>query len=717
MATYYWVGGAGTWDNATNTKWSLTSGGAGGAGIPTSADDVIFNSASNATGYTVTVSTGAVCKSMTVNGPATGTVTFSGSATWTFYGSITLGATGVSINCSCPVTLAATTTGNTITTNGVGFTSGNWTFSGSGDYTLGSALSMSGSISVTASTLSTNNYTLSTWTFSVSGGTINLGSSSVSAPAGFGASGGTLNLNSSTIIIAAFYAGFSVGGTATLNAGTSTINMSGNYNGAIDINGRTLYNVIFNTGMSQSNFASSATMNNLTINMASGGGTLTLYANITVTGTFSTINATNAAVRVFLRSDTTTARTITAAALSITDIDFRYITGAGAAAPFTGSRLSDYGNNTNITFSAPKTVYWNLAGSQSWTAVAWATTSGGAPNGLNFPLLQDTAVIDNAGAAGTITIPNTVRVGTIDGTARTSAYTLNGSNPTYIYGSIRLGSFATSSFGEVYFYPRSSTIQVQIPGSASIYLFSGTGTETVSLQGALTATGYSGLGESSIRTSSIGLVTNGYSITAPAVRITSGTQTVDFGSSTITCTGNNVASGNPEPFNVISANLIATSSTIIFSSTTNGSARTFAGGGKSYGTFRINGGAATTQIVVIGGSNTFNSLTSDKTVAWTLQFAAGSNNSFGAGAWAITGTLGNVLTLTSTSTTAATLTYTGTTYVSFDYASVSYISGRAANFKWFAGANSTDAGNNSAVYFFAPPYDPTPGNFLAFFVR
>lgn len=59
MADRYWVGGSGTWDNAT-TNWSATSGGAGGASAPTYADNVIFDSLSNATGYTVTLGIGFV---------------------------------------------------------------------------------------------------------------------------------------------------------------------------------------------------------------------------------------------------------------------------------------------------------------------------------------------------------------------------------------------------------------------------------------------------------------------------------------------------------------------------------------------------------------------------------------------------------------------------------------------------------------------------------
>lgn len=60
MATYYWVGGAGTWNGVSTTNWSLFSGGSGGAGVPGAADSVIFN---NGASYTVTMASGAVCES------------------------------------------------------------------------------------------------------------------------------------------------------------------------------------------------------------------------------------------------------------------------------------------------------------------------------------------------------------------------------------------------------------------------------------------------------------------------------------------------------------------------------------------------------------------------------------------------------------------------------------------------------------------------------
>ena len=43
MAAKYWVGGTANWDATAGTKWALTSGGAGGQAVPTSADDVFID--------------------------------------------------------------------------------------------------------------------------------------------------------------------------------------------------------------------------------------------------------------------------------------------------------------------------------------------------------------------------------------------------------------------------------------------------------------------------------------------------------------------------------------------------------------------------------------------------------------------------------------------------------------------------------------------------
>lgn len=66
MALYYWVGGSGTWDNSSNVHWSLSSGGAGGAGIPTTADSVSFDGNSG-TAAVITVASTAACSTCIIN--------------------------------------------------------------------------------------------------------------------------------------------------------------------------------------------------------------------------------------------------------------------------------------------------------------------------------------------------------------------------------------------------------------------------------------------------------------------------------------------------------------------------------------------------------------------------------------------------------------------------------------------------------------------------
>jgi len=102
MATYYWVGGSGTWDASTTTNWALSSGGAGSAGFPTSSDSVIFDLNSGAAPV-VTISA-AVCSACTIGAPTSGTLTLA-------FGSSTLTASG---NFSVTTTISVTGTGTII---------------------------------------------------------------------------------------------------------------------------------------------------------------------------------------------------------------------------------------------------------------------------------------------------------------------------------------------------------------------------------------------------------------------------------------------------------------------------------------------------------------------------------------------------------------------------------------------------------------------------
>ena len=138
MATYYWVGGTGTWNTSTTTNWASSTGGAGGAGVPTSADSVIIDTASG-TG-TITCTAG-VCLDLTVT--ATQAITLGAfSSSLSIYGNLTF-PSGGSFACGAnagTMTFAATTTGKTITTNGKSVTFA-LAFNGiGGSWTLGLSL-------------------------------------------------------------------------------------------------------------------------------------------------------------------------------------------------------------------------------------------------------------------------------------------------------------------------------------------------------------------------------------------------------------------------------------------------------------------------------------------------------------------------------------------------------------------------------------------------
>jgi hypothetical protein len=425
MADRYWVGGSGSWDATTTTNWSATSGGAGGASAPTSSDNVIFNSASNATLYTVTVGTNAACADMTVAGPLTGNVTFSLGATAVIncYGSFTLPATGATWTgtAGCSLNFRATTTGKTITTNGVTLTLTSVFFNGlGGAWTLGSALTTGTPnqiVSVQSGTFNTGNFNITSASLNVNTvGTqaINLGSS-------------LCTFNGNTPV------NFSQTAGLTFNAGTSQITCSAT-SPTFTGGGLTFYNVSFTSaGNGQTTISGANTFNNLTqtSRSATGRRIFQVQANQTVSGTL-TLGAANTAIRrIHVTSETVgIQRTITlnGTLATLADVDFQDIATAGTVGTWTGTRLGNGLGNSGITFDAAKTVYWNLAGTQNWSATAWATTNNGAPAANNFPLAQDTAIFTEAGAAGTVTIDSAWFIGEInmaDGVSnRTTAMTL-----------------------------------------------------------------------------------------------------------------------------------------------------------------------------------------------------------------------------------------------------------------------------------------------------
>jgi hypothetical protein len=436
MANRYWVGGAGIWNTTATTHWSATSGGASGASVPTAADSVFFDQAAT---YTVTCTGALTCLDFTVSA---GTVTFTDGTTPTFAisGSMSLVAATV-WNSVVVVTFNATSTGKTITTNGVVF-NGTVIFNGvGGGWTLGSAFNPA-SVTFTNGTFSTGNFALSSQLHITNSGT---GTNSVS-------------LGSSAVTVVTNWE-FSNTTGLTFNAGTSTISLAVNrtFNGG-GLTYSTLSAPSLGSGSLTINGAN--TFTNFSASGATGGTLLNISfsADQTVTGTL-TATGTSTNNRLFLRSSAIgTPRTFTVAAISLSNVDFRDITAAGAAGTWSGTSFGDCGGNTNITFPAAKTVYWNLAGAQNWSATGWATSSGGAPAAANFPLPQDTAVFDNTGSVtGTITINRAWNLGTVNMSARTTAMTFSTGSVPIVYGSWFNGSGVTpSGTGDITFSGRTT---------------------------------------------------------------------------------------------------------------------------------------------------------------------------------------------------------------------------------------------------------------------
>lgn len=125
MANRYWVGGSGTWDTTSTTHWSATSGGSGGASVPTTADAVIFDYNSFSGSATVALQDGATlnCASLsfvtaytaqylTTSGTTlncAGSISISGGASNVTLGASTVYCTGWNIGASSVLSAASAT--------------------------------------------------------------------------------------------------------------------------------------------------------------------------------------------------------------------------------------------------------------------------------------------------------------------------------------------------------------------------------------------------------------------------------------------------------------------------------------------------------------------------------------------------------------------------------------------------------------------------------
>jgi hypothetical protein len=182
-----------------------------------------------------------------------------------------------------------------------------------------------------------------------------------------------------------------------------------------------------------------------------------------------------------------------------------------------------------------------------------------------------------------------------------------------------------------------------------------------------------------------------------------GTKNITFNGGTLVCPSATTTAF----YNIAPTNFTTTAGTGTGKiSMTAATAKTFVGGGSTYNCTLSNDGAGA---LTITGSNTFTTI-ANGVQPTTFSFTAGTTTTVTN--FNVSGTAGNLVTIGSLTTSSHTLSKSSGT-VSCDYLSISR-STATGGATWYAGANSTNGGNNSGWIFTAPPVG-SKGNMLLLF--
>ena len=428
MANRYWVGGSGTWNTISTTHWSATSGGASGASAPTTADSVFFDQAGS---YSVTNSS-SVCLNFTVSA---GSPSFSASIG--IYGSFSISSTPA-FAVGGIITFASTTTGKTITTNGISIGSDIYFDGVGGGWTLQDALTC-GQIGLYNGALSLNDKTLTGSTLTC-GGTgvcsINFGTigTIVLKNAAYDWNSSNANLTVlGTPIVSFTYSGAS---TSNINVGTPTESNSISFNFTagtygVFITGGVVKNLNF-TGYSGNwtiggtiygNLILSSTMTtsfSSTVTFAATSGTKTISTNAVLINTNITFNGVGGTWQLqdAITIGTTRIGTLTNGTIDLNGktltVGTRFLTAAGTKnITFNGGTLvCPAANTTSFNNAAPTnftTTTGTGTGKISMTAATAKTFVGGGST-FNCTLSNDGAgALTVTGANTFTTIANGVQ--------------------------------------------------------------------------------------------------------------------------------------------------------------------------------------------------------------------------------------------------------------------------------------------------------------------
>lgn len=671
-ADRYWVRlVSDTWSTTAGTKWSTTSGGASGSSAPTTSDNAIFDG--NSGTATITINFGAACLSWNASAyggtfAGSGSMTVAGSLTWgtgmtrTYTGNISFTGSG-----SFTLTFAGKTCGSVLTFNNSG---GTWTFQDTFTSTT--------NINLATGTVDTNDQTLTFTSFSSSNSNTR-----------------ALDLGASVINISAAWT-LTASTNMTLTAGTSSIRMTGT--GAFNGGGLTYYELQCNGSshtISQANTFTTLTRNGTAVTT----GTWT-FANTQTTTNFNVIGNSESN-RVLVQSSTLgTAVTISATNVTATNANFMDITGSGASSwdlsAATGGS-GDCGGNSNITFSTPITAYWfSNTGSYS-DPTKWFLASGGTGGASRIPLPQDTARVDSASITTTtrvITL-NMPRIGTFDTTGVTNTPAITKTAFVFEHGDwILEGVTTTDSFlltlagrGAQVF----DTNGISLGYSVSMLSIGGSYT----LLSAFVSTGGITLAGGTFDSDGYTISVSAFSVTGTYARV------VNLDNSVVTLTG----TSNIIITTTITGLVFNAGTSEFRSVSTAASTRTVNLNGLTF--YKITFSGTSTSAMIFTGSGSIANVASE-TVAHTFQFTAGTTITW-LGVWDIWTTGSS--TITGVTAATYTMSYTGGAIQGSGSLTISYMVG-AQDETFYAGSGSTDAGNNTLVYFTDIPSGPPAGSLM-----
>ena len=631
----------GNWDSTSTWREGL---------VPTSADDVVATATSGSIVINVAASLNNIDTTNYSGTLNVGSQTINVNGNWKWVGgTFTAGTSTINMN--------STSTGKTLTSGGQTYY--NITFNGiGGGWTLQDALTTNvwGTVTLARGALNTNGQTLLIGNFNSSNSnvrTLELGSSTITA---HGAGGIGWNFGTSTNLT------FQAGNSMIILPGSSTAFFGGGlaYN-IVNLNGPGAAQIL--NGNSFASLIRTGT--------DTKADSLSFYANQTITGEL-VINGNSPLNRLLVNSNLLgTARIITAGSHSISNSDFRDITGAGAAnwdlSAITGGS-GDCGGNIGINFTPSTIQTWNGTAGNWSDSTKWTS---------RVPLPQDDVVFASFGEANRTVVSDMPRMGrSIDWSSANNNAVWNNTINTTLYGSLTFGSAMNLVMsGDIYFESRSAAtltsagkniskhITLQMIGGALTLM------DDLAITGSTTFTIAKGTFDANDHNLSM------YNFDSTG----SGVRAINMGNGTWTISG---AASTPWGVSSSALTLNAEGSTIILSNVSTGN-KTFAGGAQTYNNLSITGGGTGTWTFT--GSNSFNNfaINAPKTVTFTAGTTQTINGTFTA-----TGTDGNIITLnSSTPGTPATLTKPSG-YVYTDYSAVTdvNVTGGAS---WAYGANST----------------------------